>query len=146
MAEAVFQKCLQVNQCSDEFIVDSAGTSNYHIGAKPDPRTLAICTTYDLPIDHRGRQITEKDLIEFDYIIAMDDHNYANICALTQSSALHNKVFKMIDFAPHLPFNHVPDPYYGEMDGFEEVYRILDAACHGLLKKIEIDLNKKFIS
>lgn len=147
MAESVFLKLISDLKCSEDFMVDSAGTSNYHIGSRPDHRTLAVCNKYHLPSDHRGRQLTEKDLKEFDYILAMDDSNYTNICALTKSRELQSKVFRMMDFAAdQSSFDYVPDPYYGDAEDFELVYRLLNDACRGLLKKIEIDFNKKFIS
>jgi protein-tyrosine phosphatase len=147
MAESVFLKLISDLNCSDMFMVDSAGTSNYHIGSSPDQRTIAICNTYHLPCNHKGRQLTELDLIEFDYILAMDDTNYSNICALTKSKVLHNKVFRMMEFASNTTlYDYVPDPYYGDAKDFELVYRLLKDACNGLMKKIEIDYNKKFIS
>jgi protein-tyrosine phosphatase len=30
----------------------------------------------------------------------------------------------------------VPDPYYGNKDGFELVYRLLDAACDKIIETI----------
>ena len=61
----------------DKFMVDSAGTGNYHIGKQPDSRSIAIAQKNGLDItNQRGRQFSSRDFDNFDYILAMDNSNY----------------------------------------------------------------------
>ena len=86
-AEAVFRHEVDKAGLSDRVsIVDSAGTSNYHLGHDPDPRTLQTCKKYRIPISHQAREILEEDFYDFDYILAMDDNNLTDINVLKRSA------------------------------------------------------------
>lgn len=107
--------------------VDSAGTGSYHIGSAPDRRSIAVAKKYGLDISgQQARQITEEDLIMYDRIYAMDRSNLKNIQNLTSDPALKSKVRLILAEDPSLGLQEVPDPYYGEDEGFEKVYQMLD--------------------
>ena len=126
MAEAIFNHKIQQFGIADRFIVDSAGTGNYHIGQQPDPRTIKNATKNGVPINHRCRQISEQDLAEFDYVLAMDASNLSNILKLSNASAFAGKIMLMREFDPDGKGHEVPDPYFGGDEGFQEVFEILD--------------------
>lgn len=110
--------------------VDSAGTSNYHIGEAPDKRMQAKALEYDIDISHQqARQFSAKDFDAFDYIFAMDTSNYKNIISLAENDEHKNKVQLFLNYTYPQQNKSVPDPYYGGKEGFEEVYQLLDAAC-----------------
>ena len=67
------------------FEADSCGTANYHVGDTPDERTIRNASKNGVKIDHRGRQLTERDLELFDHILAMDKSNYNNIFKLVNA-------------------------------------------------------------
>ena len=82
LAEGILQSKLDNNL----FVVDSAGTSNYHIGNKPDPRSIAIAKKKGIDITkQQARQFVKQDFLDFDIIYAMDNSNYNNIIALAEN-------------------------------------------------------------
>jgi protein-tyrosine phosphatase len=135
LAEAIFKHKLK-EKGWDEFIyADSCGTSNYHIGGSPDPRTIANATKNGIAIDHCGRQFSTDDFKSFDYILTMDSSNHKNIMRLDNSSKFAAKVQMMRTFDPNGE-GDVPDPYHGGERGFQEVFDILDRSLENFLAHI----------
>ncbi len=121
----------------DTFFVDSAGTGDYHIGKKPDSRSIAVAEKYGLDISNlKGRQFNVSDFDVFDIIYAMDESNYRNIISLARNNQDKEKVkFILNEIYPDQNYN-VPDPYYGGHDGFENVFKMLDEACTIIVKSL----------
>lgn len=119
--------------------VDSAGTADYHVGESPDKRAIAAARNFGVDISNlRGRQFTERDFDRFDRIFAMDTSNYKNIQRLTRNENDKQKVFyfwnegnKGMD---------VPDPWFGDAEGFYPVYELLDTLCDKILEKIKTEV------
>lgn len=116
--------------------VDSAGTASYHIGKKPDSRSISIAKKYGIDISQqRCRQFTAKDFNEYDLIYAMDRSNYENIVALSENENAIAKA-NLLLHRSNVTSKEVPDPYYGGEDGFEEVFQLIDAACNLIAQDI----------
>lgn len=124
LAEAIFQKKVELEGLSHKIMVDSAGTANYHVGENPDPRTIEIAQNHGVPVNHKGQQFKKHHQQEFDYLIAMDHSNFNNMVA--EMGEAPTKLMLMRDFDPDGKGEDVPDPWYGGMNGFENVYQILD--------------------
>jgi protein-tyrosine phosphatase len=122
---------------SDNFIVDSAGTGNYHIGDLPDNRSIEVAKKYGLDIStQRGRQFSVTDFDRFDVVYVMDNSNYENVLRLARNENDKNKV-KMILNEIYPNQNHdVPDPYTGGIQGFESTFKMLDEACNEIAKTL----------
>jgi protein-tyrosine phosphatase len=118
---------------SDRVFCDSAGTSDYHIGASPDPRMATAAGCRGISLEGRARQFQRTDFENFDLILAMDWENYHDILSLDASGQYRDKVKLMCDFASHHREREVPDPYYGGSEGFENVIDLLLDGCTGLL-------------
>lgn len=133
LAEGILQAKLPKN-----FIVDSAGTANYHIGKAPDKRSVITAKKFGVDISQQKcRQITKSDFETFDYIYVMDTSNYKNVLAIAPNEKAKQKV-KVILNELHPNQNlEVPDPYYGDMQGFEDVYKMLDEVCEVIATKIK---------
>lgn len=130
LAEGILQS--KVNP--EEVFVDSAGTGGYHIGKAPDPRSIAVAQKYGLSIENqRCRKFHTSDFQEFDVIYVMDKTNYDHVVALAVNDEEIKKV-KLLLEEVDLPKKQVPDPYYDEDDGFEEVYHLLEEACEAVAK------------
>lgn len=116
--------------------VDSAGTGDYHVGEPPDARARAAGRRHGLEISGRARQVKRTDFERFDYILAMDGDNLANLQALASArSAAHCGLLR--DFDATAPSgSSVPDPYFGGEQGFDEVVEQCVRACNGLLTRI----------
>jgi protein-tyrosine phosphatase len=136
LAEAIFKHKLKANGLEKYIEADSCGTSNYHIGGSPDPRTIANALKNGLAIDHCGRQLTANDINDFDYILAMDRSNYNNILAMLTNETHGNKIRMMREFDP-VGNGEVPDPYYGGEHNFQDVFDILNRTMDEFLRYLE---------
>ena len=135
LAEGILQSKVDNNL----FVVDSAGTSSYHIGNKPDPRSIAIAKKKGIDItQQQARQFVKQDFLDFDIIYAMDNSNYNNIIALAENNKQKSKVNLILNESYPEQNLDVPDPYYGGDKGFETVFNMLDEACN----KIKLRLSK----
>lgn len=133
LAEGILKSKLSKNN----FIVDSAGTGGWHAGEKPDKRSIAIAKQKGLDISQqKARQFSAKDFKKFDYIYAMDMSNYKNILSLAENEADKTKVTLILNELFPGENVEVPDPYYGGVDGFENVYNMLDKACDVIAEKL----------
>lgn len=114
----------------ENFVIDSAGTSSYHIGSNPDKRSVSVARKYGINISNlMGRQFTVNDFDEFDIIYAMDTSNFRDIIHLARTEDDKTKVKLILnEIYPNQNYD-VPDPYYGGDHGFENVYKMLDEAC-----------------
>ena len=120
----------------EKVFVDSAGTSDYHIGHSPDPRSVSIAQNRKLDItSQKGRQFSVSDFDEFDHIYVMDISNLKDVLALARNESDRNKVSLILDELFPGENVEVPDPYYGGDDGFGKVYDMLDEACEVIAEK-----------
>lgn len=118
--------------------VDSAGTSNYHVGHSPDPRSISIAQQRKLDITtQRGRQFQTSDFDEFDHIYVMDMSNYHDVLALARNEEDRKKVSLILNELFPGENVEVPDPYYGGDEGFGNVYDMLDKACDIIAEKYQ---------
>ena len=138
-AEGVFRAGVQAAGLSSHIGVDSAGTSNWHVGEPPDGRSIraAAHRRYDLS-RQRARQVTARDFEEFDYILAMDSMNLREL-QMRCPEAMQHKLGLMLSYGD-TGKSEVPDPYDGGHDGFELVLDLLESACDDLLMRIRKDL------
>ncbi|WP_264559370.1 low molecular weight protein-tyrosine-phosphatase [Flavobacterium sp. N2270] len=127
------------SKLSNNFIVDSAGTGGWHAGELPDRRSIEIANKNGLDItNQRARKFTKNDFTDFDIIYAMDSSNLKDILQLAPDENAKSKVHLILNELYPNENKDVPDPYYGQNDGFEKVYNMLDKACSNIAKKIMI--------
>ena len=107
-----------------DFFIDSAGTASYHIGSPPDKRSIEVAKNNGIDISmQRARAFKLTDFKTFDIIYAMDSQNYSDLISKCNSKDEMLKV-KLI-----LKNQNVPDPYYGELFDFKNVFELLNKAC-----------------
>jgi protein-tyrosine phosphatase len=120
----------------DKVLVDSAGTAGYHIGEKPDERSIDVARKYGIDISGQCcRKFQAGDFKRFDLIYAMDRENLRVILDLAESAEERKKVKLLLDEVS-AETKDVPDPYYGGQDGFEQVYHLIEEACDAISKKL----------
>jgi low molecular weight protein-tyrosine phosphatase len=133
-AEGVFAH--KANEIGLQIRCDSAGTGEWHVGRSPDRRMREAAKRRGITIcDQRARQLALSDFYEFDYIVAMDLSNQADILSIAPAN-------RSCDIRLFLDFGsgeerEVPDPYYGGDAGFEHVLDLIEDAAVGLLDHIE---------
>lgn len=114
----------------EAFIVDSAGTGNWHVGCQPDKRSIAIAKKFGIDItQQRARQFHPDDFEQYDVIFTMDSTNYQDVLSLAQTDE-HRKKVRMI-----LGAQNVPDPYFGGDEGFQHVFQLLDDAILNFIQQ-----------
>ncbi len=125
-AEAVLRSSIAKAGLAIE--VDSAGTENYHIGRAPDPRSIAHAQRRGYELGGlRARQVTAEDFLRFDLILAADEMNLSVLKRLCPTAYRHK-------LALFLGNKALPDPYYGESNGFEEVLDLVEQRCAALVR------------
>lgn len=115
---------------------DSAGTAAYHVGEKPDYRSIEVARQHGVPINHRARKFISQDFDQFDFILAMDRNNYNDMKELARGTTDH--LFLLREFDPESDGKlDVPDPYYGGYDGFEKVFQMISRSVDKLIDHIK---------
>lgn len=136
LAEGIFLDLITTRGLADRFDVDSCGTGGWHHGEPADHRSIAVAQQHGLTLNHSARQFNpRRDPDRYRWLIAMDRSNVRN---LLLAGAATDRIRLIRSFDPALygkPESalEVPDPYDGEDAGFEDVYQMLQTACHGLL-------------
>lgn len=119
-------------------MVDSAGTSGYHSGENPDERSQQNARKNGLDISMLvSRKFSVNDFDEFDFIYVMDTSNLRDVLSLSRGEEDTKKVKLILEEIFPGENRSVPDPYFGGNDGFENVYRLLEAACEEIAKKLK---------
>jgi len=139
IGEAVLRARLADAGLSEQVVVDSAGTGDWHLGHPADPRTIAVLDEAGYPHDHIARQIAPHWMDGIDLLLAMDEANYTDLVAMLPADG-GPQLRMMRSFDPalaHLPEPHpdlaVPDPYYGGPEDYAEVLQMIESAVDGLV-------------
>ena len=120
---------------TEAVVIDSAGTAAYHAGEAADPRSRAAAQRRGMELTSIARQFVAGDFVRFDYVLAMDRDNLAELEDLAAADTGSLYLFRSFD--PASPQGaEVPDPYYGGEGGFDDVLDICEAACRGLLEHL----------
>lgn len=120
------------------FVIDSAGTGDYHIGDLPDRRMRIHAQRRGYTLTHHARQISEADFDRFDLIVGMDASNLRNLRSLAPTPEAAGKVVPMADFFRIATrYDYVPDPYYEGAEGFELVLDLLEDGCRNLYELLK---------
>ena len=135
-AHGVFEELARSRAPDLSLEVDSCGTGGWHVGEPPDRRATAAAVRrgYDLS-RLRARQFQADDFQRFDYILAMDHTNLGDLEAL-RPAGYEGHLGLFLAFAEGVSELEVPDPYYGDGDGFALVLDLVEAASSGLLEAI----------
>ncbi|MCW2921127.1 MAG: protein tyrosine phosphatase [Thermoleophilia bacterium] len=142
MAEAVFRDLVQADGLVEHVRIDSAGTHSYHLGNEPHPETQAELARRGVAVgDQRSRLVTPADLEAFDFVVAMDHANLAELRTIAHQlggeDAIDAELSLLLEHAQELPgerVDEVPDPYY--VGGYDRVYDLVHAGCEGLLDRV----------
>ncbi len=116
--------------------VESAGTHGYHIGERPDQRMRTAAESRGYELRSTARQVTREDLQKdrYDLVLAMDAENHAMLQQLAGGVTTHVRMFS--DYLDEDWPKDVPDPYYGEAEGFDKVLDMLEAGCPVILQTL----------
>ena len=134
-AEAAFQHAAAEAGLADEFVIDSAGTGAWHVGEPADQRMRDAGHRRGISVTSRARQVADEDFETFDHILAMDTTNLRTL--RRQAPVEHRSKIRLFrDLDPVQPGEDVPDPYYGDAAGFDEVLDIVTRTARALLDEL----------
>ena len=141
-ADGLLRHALQRAGLADRVRVDSAGTHDYHVGDPPDRRSTAHAQRFGVDLSVlRARQVAPEDFAGFDLILAMDEGHYRQLLKLCPPQ-YRDRVKLYLSYAPRFG-RDVPDPYYGNSDGFDIVWRMCETVTEALLIEINQRLGSK---
>jgi protein-tyrosine phosphatase len=137
LAEGVFRKLVQQAGLEARFHIDSAGTSGYHDGETADARTITVAQRRGVIVDSISRKVTDRDVLRFDYIMAMDSDNSRKLQRIAERVQREVPIHRLRQFDPLSNGDlDVPDPWYGGESGFERVQDIIERSCAALLSHL----------
>lgn len=134
MAEGILRHKIQLHRLPWE--VDSAGTGGWHVGESPDERAVKAMRRMGIDIsNHIARQFEVSDFSRFDKIYVMDSSNYLDVIRQASSEQEKNKVEIIMNELYEGKNIAVPDPYYGGMEDFMNVYYMLNEVSDRIIEK-----------
>jgi len=137
LAEGLFHHYVSTLEISAVLTADSAGTSAWHVGERPDQRMAKVAAQHGIHYDHRARQINFHDLDKYDLLIAMDEDNLREIRAMVTKDEQNRKMHLLREWDDNATKNlNVPDPYYDNKEGFLEVFYLVDRSVRELVKSL----------
>jgi protein-tyrosine phosphatase len=135
-AQGILEWFIERRGLSNQYLVDSAGTADYHIGKPPDTRAINACAKLDVDISaQRARQVTILDLSQFDHIIPMDGRNHDFLNQMGTNN--QHKIKPLVNYLPYNQLLGIPDPFHGNEDDFDTMVQLLLVACRHALSEIE---------
>jgi len=140
MAEGYFNHLVEQTGLGDKISADSAGTTSYHVGEAAHQGTQKILRDNGIPYTGRSRSLTQRDLDEFDYVLAMDASHLRRLRAMAGGSATVQMFLQDANDAGLTTVTDVPDPYYDNR--FQHVDELVEVGSKALLDRIRRDHNR----
>ncbi|MEE2780330.1 MAG: low molecular weight protein-tyrosine-phosphatase [Myxococcota bacterium] len=139
LAEGLFREAVERRGLTDRFLIDSCGTSGWHVGEGPDPRSVEVARDHGVDISRqRSRQLAPGDYQRFQWLVAMDQSNEETMLSRAPGDS-QARVVRFTSYVSGEAPRDVPDPYYGGDGGFEVVYRLLERGCDALIDAVLAD-------
>ena len=140
-AHAVMRQIVIKEGLENQIYIESSGTHAYHVSNSPDARSQLTASKRGVDMsDLRAQKIAITDYDEFDWILAMDEDNLELVNYYAPENHTANCALLM-DFSTKAEYETqqiVPDPYYGGEQGFEQVFNMVEDACHGFLQHLKL--------
>ncbi len=130
-AEAVLRHLVEAAELTHAITVASAGTGGWHVGDDADPRSLRTLRSRGYQLAHSARKFESHWFDEHELVVALDASHASALRPMRRGAELR----LLRDWDPN-GSGDVPDPYYGDQDGFEEVLDMVERSCEGLLEEL----------
>jgi len=140
LAHAVFDHLLKMEKLDSLVDVESSGTSAWHVGEQADSRMQQTAAEHGVSLNHRSQKLLRSDLSDCSLLLTMDRQNLRDTLSLCSSNEERSKIKMFRDYDPE-EHGDVPDPWYGGIEGFEEVWNIVYRTSRSLLDSIRNDLS-----
>jgi protein-tyrosine phosphatase len=134
MAEGVLRH--KIEQHGLDWIVESAGTNSYHTGEPPHRHSQKVCKLNGVDIStQRARRFRPDDFEKYDKIYVMADDVYNDVIAIAGNKAKKEKLEYFLNELGEGENQSVPDPWYGNEDGYTPVYELIERTCEAIINK-----------
>ena len=119
-----------------EIEADSAGAGDWHLGYPPDPRAVAVAKKNGLDITGlRARLVSPEDFRKFDYVVALDAQNLADLRAMQPADG-KAELSMLMDYVDGRAGQAVSDPYQDDVEQFDKTWADVTAGAQALAKRI----------
>lgn len=136
LAEALARAHAENAGLGGHFHFESYGTHGYHVGDGADPRTLATARRLGVDLGaHRARRVTTEDCAKADLVFAMDSGHHQFLRRMATDATV-DRIHAYLPWLDMADGPDVPDPYYGDAEGFVAVHQLLDAASARLVTRL----------
>lgn len=137
MAEGLFKKKISMLKLQQHIKIESRATSSWEVGNPPHPGTKKVLNNLGIQThDMVATKITAQDMIDFDYVIAMDESNVDDLIRMFPKQG--KKVYLYLDIMDELDIKSIPDPYYTH--DFNQTFQLIDQATDLWIEKFKNDL------
>jgi protein-tyrosine phosphatase len=134
LAEGILQE--KARAAGLNWIIDSAGTTSYHLGEAPHHLSQKVAQINGVDISRqRARSFNANDFQRFDKIYAMAGDVLDQIKRIAGRNYDPSKVQLLLNELHPGQDEDVPDPWYGPEPGYHEVYKLIDAAADRIIEK-----------
>lgn len=116
--------------------VASAGTNGYHTGEAPHRFSQKVCRAAGVDISmQRARRFSAADFGQYDKIYVMADDVYEDVVRIAGKSVNYDKLDYFLNELYPGKDASVPDPWYGDEDGYTPVYEMIEKTCEEIIRK-----------
>jgi protein-tyrosine phosphatase len=141
LAEGILQQ--KAAQAELNWVIESAGTNGFHTGEPPHHLSQKVAKAAGIDISQQlSRKFTKEDFEKYDRIYAMAADVLADMKKIggTAYNAEKTRLF-MEESHPGRKLD-VPDPWYGDEDGYISVFKLISDTCDALIRN-HFEQNKK---
>lgn len=134
MAEGILrEKCKKAGL---NWKVESAGTNGLHTGEPPHPLSQKVAKMKGIDISgQQSRSFIQQDFERFDKIYVMAADVWEEMKLIGKNRYQASKVELLMNECYPGQNKDVPDPWFGQEDGYHQVYDLIELACDAIVKK-----------
>lgn len=134
MAEFLLKDIVKKRKLEDQFLIESAGTSNEEQGNSVHYGTRKKLSEVGIVAEGKyARQLMKNDYEKYDYILAMETNNLRNIYRIIGEDKEH-KVYRLLDFSNNP--RDIADPWY--TGDFDATYNDIIEGLEGFLNYLNM--------
>lgn len=144
LAETLARTHAERSALQGQVTFESFGTHDYHVGEPADRRSIAIANEFGIDLSpHRARHFSASDFDRFDLVFAMDGGHERILRNLSPTGMGDSRIQRYLPYLELDQGDDVPDPYYGDREGFVAVHRLLDRAAQALVERLPVLIGQR---
>lgn len=137
LAEGVLQK--KAKEAGLDWLVESAGTNGYHTGEAPHKLSQKVAIKNGIDISHQiSRKFVKEDFQQYDKIYAMAEDVLNDMKSIGGAFYDESKVALFLIENDSTLLIDVPDPWYGDEDGYEDVFELINETSEAIINNFLI--------